>query len=229
MARSTPRLKLARTIALVTGCSATTGQAAGGHFAVDDATILEPGECQVEVWRESADGIGWLGHVGPACRVGPVELAVNADHLRVRDRPSQTALGPQVKWVAAIDDRLGVGLVASATWRVATPHYVGATLYAPLSVKLAESLRAHVNVGRDWFRDGPSRAHGGVALEWQAAPAWALIGERFRQAGGDFARVGAQWQASEAIVFDLSRTRGLCAAAASGWAIGVTGSLAAAW
>ena len=161
--------------------------------------------------------------------VSAVELAVNADHLRVRDRPSQTALGPQVKWVAAVDDRLGVGLVASVTWRNATPHYVGATLYAPLSVKLAESLRAHVNVGRDWFRDGPSRAHGGVALEWQAAPAWALIGERFRQAGGDFARVGAQWQASEAIGFDLSRTRGLGAAAASGWAIGVTGSFAAAW
>ena len=129
--------------------------------------------------------------------------------------------------MAPIDDRLAVGLVASATWRVATPHYVGVSLYAPLSVRLAESLRANVNVGRDWLRRGASLARGGVALEWQATPAWVLVGERFRQAGGDFARVGAQWQASEAIGFDLSRTRGLGAAAASGWALGVTGSFAA--
>ena len=220
-------MKLARTLALVVGCSATTGHAAGGHFAVDDATILEPGECQVEVWRESADELGWLVHVGPACRVGPVELAVNAEHFRVRDLPTQTAVGPQVKWVTTIYDRLAVGVVAAATWRTATPHYVGASLYAPLSVKLAESLRANVNLGRDWLRGGASLARGGIALEWQATPAWVLVGERFRQAGADFARVGAQWQASEAIGFDLSRTRGLGAAAASGWAIGVTGSFAA--
>jgi len=220
-------LKLARAIALVAGCSATTGHAAGGHFAVDDATILEPGQCQVEVWRESADGVGWLWHVGPACRVGPVELALNAEHLRLDHLPSQTTLGPQVKWATAIDDRLSVGVVAAAAWRVATPHYVGATLYAPLSARLTESLHAHFNVGRDWLRSGPSRARGGMALEWQAAPAWVLIAERFRQLGGDFARVGVQWQASEAIGFDLSRTRGLGAASASGWAIGVTGTFAA--
>ena len=214
--RSIPPLILARAIALVAVSSATTGQAAGGHFAVDDATILEPGMCQLEVWRDSADQIGSLWHVDPACRVGPVELAVNVDLLRVRERPSQTAFGPQVKWAGAIDDRINVGLVASATWRVATPQYVGATLYAPLTAQLSESLRAHFNVGRDWLRDGASFAHAGVALEWQALPAWAVIVERFRQAGGDFARVGAHWQASEAIGFDLSRTRGLGAAAASG-------------
>jgi hypothetical protein len=220
-------LNLARTLALVVGCSATTAYAAGGHFAVDDATILEPDECQVEVWRESADELGWLVHVGPACRVGPVELALNAEHFRVRDLSAQSALGPQVKWATTLDDRFAVGIVAAATWRTRTPHYVGVSLYVPLSVKLVESLRANVNVGRDWLRGGASLARGGIALEWQATREWVLVGERFRQAGGDFARVGAQWQASETIGFDLSRTRGLGAAAASGWALGVTGSFAA--
>jgi len=58
-----------------------------------------------------------LWHVDPACRIGSVEFAVNVDHLRVRNRPSPTGLGPQVKWAGAIDDRINVGLVASATWR----------------------------------------------------------------------------------------------------------------
>jgi hypothetical protein len=106
------------------------------------------------------------------------------------------------------------------------------TLDIPLTLQLAESLRVDVNVGRDWIHDGASHARGGIAvLEWQATPAWALIGERFRQLGGDFARIGVHWQPGDAIGFDLSRARGLGAASTAGWAIGVsrvfTGPLAA--
>lgn len=224
-------MNIPRAIALVACAWTATGHAAGGHFAVDDAAILDPGKCQVEVWRDGADHIGSVWHIGPACRVGPVELAVNADRVDVRDRPTQTLLGPQIKWAASIDDRLSIGLVAVATRRDATPRYVGTTLYVPLTVQLAESLHMHVNVGQDWLQDGPDRGRGGVSFEWQATPAWALIGERFRQLGGDFARVGVHWQPGDAIGFDLSRARGLGAASTSGRAIAAswafTGPLAA--
>jgi hypothetical protein len=216
------QLNIPRAIAFAASAWTATGHAAGGHFAVDDATILDPGQCQVEVWREGADHVGSVWHVGPACRAGPVELTVNADRVQGRDRATQTLLGPQIKWALPIDDRLSIGLVVAAAWRDATADYVGATVYVPLSVQLAESLRAHVNVGRDWFHDGPTRARAGIAVEWQATPAWALVGERFRQLGGDFVRVGVHWQAEDAIGFDLSRARGLGAAAAGGWAIGVS-------
>ncbi len=226
-----PRLNIPRAAALVACAWTATGHAAGGHFAVDDAAILDPGQCQVEVWRDGADHVGSVWPVGPACRVGPFEFAVNADRVGVRDRPTQTLLGPQIKWAAPIDDRLSIGLVAVATWRDATPRYAGTTLYVPLTVLLAESLHMHVNVGQDWLHDGPDRGRGGISLELQATPAWALIGERFRQLGGDFARVGVHWQPGDAIGFDLSRARGLGAASTSGWAIGVswafTGPLAA--
>ena len=57
--------------------------AAGGHYAVDDAVILEPEACQVEFWIDkAADGRGTLLHAGPACRVGPVELGLNLDGVR---------------------------------------------------------------------------------------------------------------------------------------------------
>jgi hypothetical protein len=49
---------------------APSAHAAGGHHAVDDASILEPGQCQVESWvdRENGGNRSTL-HAGTACRV----------------------------------------------------------------------------------------------------------------------------------------------------------------
>ena len=33
---------------------AMAARAAGGHHSVDDATILDPGQCQLETWFEHA-------------------------------------------------------------------------------------------------------------------------------------------------------------------------------
>jgi len=220
--RSTPRARLAHGLALAAGVWASDGHAAGGHFAVDDATILDAGMCQLEVWWERADHAGSLLHVGPACRVGPVELAVNADRLQPRDRAPQTPVGPQIKWAAAIDDRVAVGLVALVAWQGSAPRYAGATLYAPLTIRVADVLRLNVNVGQDWLRDLPARGRAGASLEWQPAPEWTIIAERFRQYGSDFARVGVQWQQSASLGFDLSRARGVGATSAGAWTLGAT-------
>ena len=57
--------------------------AAGGHFDVDDATVLEPGHCQYEIWAARVpDSSASVFHLGPGCRVGPLELGVNFDRLR---------------------------------------------------------------------------------------------------------------------------------------------------
>ena len=153
----------------------TTGHAAGGHFAVDDATILEPGECQVEVWRESADE----HRLARARRPG---MPRRTGRARAQRRPSpgpRPAVADRARAAGQVggDHRRSARASASSLRRrgaTATPHYVGASLYAPLSVRLAESLRANVNVGRDWLRGGASLARGGIALEWQATPAWVL-------------------------------------------------------
>jgi hypothetical protein len=214
---------------LVAGIWATTGHAAGGHFGVDDATILDVGQCQVETWWERGDRAASLLHVGPACRVGPFELGVNADRIQLRDGGPQTPVGPQIKWATPVGDRVSVGFVALAGWQGSAPHYAGATLYAALSVRVASPLLANVNLGRDWFQDERTWPRGGVSLEWQAAPEWVIIGERFRQAGGDFARLGLRWQESKVLGFDLSRARGVASTPGGSWTIGVNWAFDAPW
>ena len=220
--RSTPRGSLARGLATAAGICASDGNAAGGHFAVDDAAILDAGTCQLEIWGERADRAASLLHAGPACRVGPVELAFNADRIQPRDGAPQTAVGPQIKWATAIDEQVGVGLVALVAWQGSAPRYAGATLYAPLTLRVADAVRLNVNVGRDWLRDLPAHGRAGASLEWQPSPHWTIIGERFRQYGSDFARLGVQWQQSTSLGFDLSRARGVGATSAGTWTLGAT-------
>jgi len=59
---------------------------AGGHFDVDDAFTLDPGQCQNETWygRFGTEPVTDF-HLGPACRVGPVELSANFDRYSVPD------------------------------------------------------------------------------------------------------------------------------------------------
>ncbi|WP_269758539.1 hypothetical protein [Variovorax sp. E3] len=77
---------------------ASLGAQAAGHFDVDDAGTLDPGQCQYETWwgRTGTEPVTGF-HFGPACRVGPVELGLNFDRTSVAGVHSVTG-GPQVKW-----------------------------------------------------------------------------------------------------------------------------------
>jgi hypothetical protein len=220
--RSTPRTSPARAIAVTAALWTADGHAAGGHFGIDDAAVLDAGTCQIETWWERTDHAGSLLHGGPACRIGPVELGLNADRIQPGDRAPQTLVGPQIKWATAIDDRVSIGLVALVAWQGSAPRYAGATVYAPLTLRAADAVLLHVNVGRDWLRDTRSRGRAGVSLEWQAAPEWTIVGERFHQYGSDFARLGVRWQQSPLLGFDLSRARGVGATSAGIWTLGAT-------
>lgn len=200
---------------------ATTGHAAGGHFAVDDAAILEVGQCQVETWVEREGAARSLVHVGPACRVGPVELGWNVDRSQWRAHAPETTAGPQVKWVHAVADETSVGVVALAGWQGHAPRYATATLYAPLTVQAFPGLWLHANLGRDWFAGRSSSSRAGLAIEWQASPAWTVLGERFRQSSESVRRIGARWQASEPVSIDLSRAIGVGSASQGWWTLGV--------
>jgi len=227
--RSTCATRFAGAIAIASSLWAPNALAAGGHFAVDDAAILEVGECLIETWWERADHGASLLHLGPACRVGPVELAIDADRIQPRDGAPQTPVGPQIKWATSIDDRVSVGVAALAAWQGSAARYAAATVYAPLTLRIADPLLLNVNVGRDWVRDLPARARAGASLEWQATPAWTVIGERFRQYGGDFARLGVRWQPSDSLGFDLSRAGGIGASSIRTWTLGANWTFDAPW
>src|SRR4051812_37244348 len=67
---------------LCSGLAAPTAHAAGGHHAVDDAVILGPGECELETWVTRAREPRSAWHLGPGCRVGPLELSATVDMSR---------------------------------------------------------------------------------------------------------------------------------------------------
>lgn len=188
--------------------AALPAHAAGGHFDVDDATIADPGHCQVEAWVARAPRIdGQLLHLGPACRAGPVEVGLNADRAR-DDSGVQRSLGPQLKWVAdPAAQRLSLGLVWGAGWDRRQGGPASQTLYAPLSWWPATALQVHLNAGWDRMREAGTARRWGTAGEWAASDAASVLLEHSRIAGERVSRVGGRWNLSPRLSLDLSLSR----------------------
>ena len=213
----------AAALVAVAWATAFDAAAAGGHHAVDDAAILEPGQCQLEIWFDrEAHGAFSAFHVGPACRIGPLEVGVNADRLRTDGEPTVVAFAPQLKWAYPLRDDLGAAIVLSATWRERpVSSFVGSTLLLPLTWQPSDTLLAHLNIGRDFRHAELDRNRGGAALEWMPSTAWSLVAERVRESGVDYWRAGARWTLSPSLSIDLSRARGLGDAAVVWWTLGL--------
>jgi len=196
--------------------------AAGGHFAIDDAAVLDAGQCQVDVWIESeARADRRLVHAGPSCGFGPVELGLGWDRLRTSSADLPTATSAQVKWAVGITETLSVGAAAAAYWQAASPRYLGTSLVIPLSWRISDSLQTHVNLGRDFLHRGPNPTRAGVSVEWQPVSGWLLIAEQFRQFEGTFARAGLRWEPSKALSVELSLADRWGGRSSSWWAFGV--------
>lgn len=187
---------------------ALSAQAAGGHHAVDDANMLDAGQCSLETWAErQTGGNRTLLHAGPNCRVGPVELGLNLEREKFRGADSKTLLGPQLKWAYGLTDVLSIGVVAGASFATASSRYVASSVVVPLTWRVTPSLAAHVNWGRDLVRSGPDLPRGGLALEWSPIETWSFVGERFVQAQAHSARLGARWAFTPGLSLDISRAR----------------------
>jgi hypothetical protein len=205
---------------------AVQAHAAGGHHAIDDAALVDPGQCQVETWLDRERGGGrTLLHGGPACRVGDFELGANFDRVRWHAGPqgSETAVvvGPQLKWATPLSDSVSVGVALSANWRDVRPRWAGATVVVPLTWQASPSLAMHVNLGRDFRPHEPSLARGGAALEWAATPQWSFVAERFRESEAHFWRLGARYAVNDKVSVDLSQARGLGNGAPAWWSLGL--------
>lgn len=210
------RLPVAALLALT-----APARAAGGHHSVDDATILEPGECQLETWADrTTDGARSSQHLGPGCRVGPVELSLNLD--RVRTTHTAAVGGPQLKWATPLNDTVSVGVVTALSWQDRSPRSASRSIVLLGTWQPAEAWLLHVNAGRDFRPGEPSGTHAGAAVEWQAAPAWSFVGERFREGGSSAWRVGARWALNASVNVDLSRARSLTADGPTWWTLGLS-------
>ena len=202
------------------GCGAA--MAAGGHHAVDDATILEPGVCELETWHVRAHAGERLLHAGLGCRVGPVELGVASEYARLAGA-SQAAYALQAKWAKEVQPGLSLGVsVTPVSQAHARPRYQGATLAGLLTWAVRDDLAVHANLGRDLVRGAPDRNRSGVSAEWTFREGWSLVGERYYEGGTHFARAGARWAISDSWSVDASRAQRLSGPGESNWTIGMS-------
>lgn len=193
---------------------------AGGHHAVDDAAILDEGQCKLEPWLTAGHGGQRLWHLGAGCRVGPVELNAALDHAR-GGGASQTGYGLQTKWATELAAGFSAGLsLAASSQTHVRPRYQGSTLSALLTWAARDDLALHLNVGRDFLHRAADQNRSGVAAEWTAAAGWSLVAERFLANHTHYARTGVRWGFADGWSVDLSRAQQLRGPGASNWTLG---------
>ena len=184
---------------------------AGGHFDIDDAGTLDPGQCQYEVWG------GRFGtapvtdyHLGPACRVGPVELGFNVDRASV---PGQYAygVGPQLKWTFTEQpDKtdLSAALFFSAVWDATHGGRAGGQFVVPVTWHALDSLWINANLGYDWTPgSGERTGRGGLQGAWALNDNLWLVAERFRAFDTWTTRAGLRFNLTPTISVDMSVAR----------------------
>lgn len=202
-------------------CAGSAVHAMGGHFWVDDAVLLDPGQCQLETWAEREQGgARTLVHVGPGCRVGPVELGVSWERSHRAGEDSGRTVAPQLKWAHPLDDRWSVGLVLTGLWQTGS-GYQGSTVLVPLTWHAGDKLQVHLNLGRDVGPGAVGRSRGGAALEWAPSPKLSLIAERFRENDAQSWRVGTRWSVQPDWSIDLSRATPLHGPTPAWWTLGL--------
>ncbi|MEY4563901.1 MAG: hypothetical protein RLZZ618_3178 [Pseudomonadota bacterium] len=189
---------------------------------MDDAAILETGQCQLETWFDREAGTARrLLHIGPACRVGAFEVGLNVDRVRSNDSSRITFMGPQLKWAKAVTEQVSIGLVAAATRQSRSPSHMGSSLVVPVSVQVSDPWLVHINAGRDFRADQADGNRAGAAVEWAPSATWSVTGERFRDSGANHWRVGGRWNPTKILSLDLSRTQPLCAEQPTWWTLGL--------
>ena len=198
-------------------------QAAGGHFSVDDAVILEPGQAQVETWLARDDhGHRLTEHIAPAARVGPVELGLDVARFAMQATGSPWFWTPQLKWATPVlTEQWSAGITVSGSWQAGNSLPVGYTVLVPVTWHPTDPLLVHLNVGRDIVRDARDQAHGGASIEWVPLAQASFIAERFRENGLHAWRAGARWSPNESLSFDLSRAQMLGGSELRWWTFGI--------
>ena len=198
--------------------------AAGGHHAVDDAAILDPDQCNLEVWAEHAhQQRRRLQHAGGACRVAAVELGLSLDRGTATDSPTLHPHALQVKWASALSRHWSIGAAAAIGWQNLAPKRQ-TVLLVPVSWTPREDLAVHLNAGRALRAGSPDRWQRGVAAEWQPVPEWQGLAEVFHDGQRPLARVGLRRFLGEKLSLDLSRARARATGATpreDWWSLGV--------
>jgi hypothetical protein len=204
--------------------STTPALAAGGHHAVDDAAILDPGTCHVETWYERGRSGRWLYNLGPACHLGGLEWGL-ALIRRDEGNGRVNAIAPQVTWAMESGiEGLSVGFsVASERGTGGDDTRVHA-LNIPLTLALDEGQRIHANLGREWSRGEHAYWTWGLALETAVSARWDAVFEGVgAERGQPVSQLGLRWHAvPDALSLDLGFAAEFGGGRDRWWTVGVS-------
>ncbi|MBU1359604.1 MAG: hypothetical protein KKC85_21730 [Gammaproteobacteria bacterium] len=173
--------------------------------------MLDPGRCQIETWASRLrDQRATTWHLGPACRVGPVELGINFDRITAESLSAES-LGPQLKWTFLgrhTDAPWSAALVAGATFDLPRSGRTGAQAYVPVSWRASESVLVNLNLGLDWATgSGERTGRGGLGVQWAWNDRVSLVAERHRAFGQWTSRLGGRIALSPNTSVDISVSR----------------------
>ncbi|QBE66961.1 hypothetical protein [Pseudoduganella lutea] len=166
---------------------------AGRPLVTDDASVLAPGDCQVEASASRGPGQRWLA---PACNVAQHwEVGIGAGNVRSGGEFHRAiVIGAKTVLRPLSEDGFGVGAAVSEQ-RIAGPDTSrDQTVNLIASVPLASWATAHVNAGA--IRHGMSHQRAGIwaaALETtrgRGGLTFEVFGERGASRGW---QAGARW------------------------------------
>ncbi len=175
-----------------------TATAAGGHYAVDDATLVDAGSCELEVWYARTDSSVSALTVMPACNPwGNLELAVGL---------SRVSPGSEL-WVELAAKTLmrdleqggfGWGLALATLHSDSLREFDGAVIYVPVSVAISDQLVLHTNLGWGHEAKDDDAAVWGLGLDLGVISNINLIAETYgTHRGGTEAQAGVRLAAGE--------------------------------
>lgn len=194
----TPRSPI-RSVAGLVCLLACAGAHAGRPMVVDDATIVDPGACQLEAWTQRPQGQDELWAV-PACRVGAWELGLGLGRIwpDASDAYHLHALHAKTVFRPLQPNGWAVGLTIADQYRFGSSLAGDVTVLVPLTVSLLDDrVRVHANAG--WTRLHATRQSGALwalGSEWAAAGPLTLTLETYVfQRGHHYAQAGLSVQA----------------------------------
>lgn len=159
---------------------------AGRPMVVDDATILDPGDCQLEAWLQHTpqQREHWAM---PACRVGAWELGLGLGRIAPDASAAYRARQLQAKTIfrPLRSNGWGIGLTVADQYRPGGGLSGDVSVLVPLSVSLLDDrVLVHANAGWLHRHGGRGGATWALGSEWAAAPGLALSLESYGQQHG---------------------------------------------
>ncbi len=196
---------------LATGLLIGSSQALalGGHFAVDDAALVDAGRCEVETWYTHFNGNNNEFTVLPTCNpTGQFDLGLGLSRVQEGgDTHTEVALEGKTLWRTQDDHGFGMGLAAAAIWNDDSKRVDDVELYVPLSIPHSERLTSHYNLGWAWARDDRNAVIWGAALEYAVEGPLHLVAETWGDHRGS-TRVQAGLRfAFDALLIDVAWQR----------------------